>query len=115
MEIALDLVRSAFPDQVVTRMPHHNPGFDIRVGPEEAPARYVEVKSTRSPAPVFLMSERERRFSATHAHRYSLLVITGVDLEARTHQGAYWYAGEVEQERFALKPLQWSGHGPASE
>lgn len=112
MDIAMGEVRAAFPGERVMRMPHNNPGFDILVEDRSAPVRYIEVKSTRSPEPVFNMSEGERRFSAAHADRYTLLVIAGVELSARTHQTVHWYSGEVAAERFNLRPMQWRGRGP---
>jgi hypothetical protein len=110
--VALDELRRAFPKEAVTRMPHNNAGFDIRVGSAERPVRYVEVKSTRTQDPTFLISEYERLFSLKHAAVYMLLVVTGIDTAARTHGHTYRYDGRVEGQRFMLHPLQWQGKGP---
>ena len=112
MEAAMVEVRRAFPGEVVTRMPHNNPGYDIRVGSPNAPARYVEVKSTRGVEPAFLMSDWERRFSGTHSSVYSLLVVTGIDTDARTHRGLHWFEVEVDEDRFGLEAVLWKGRGP---
>jgi hypothetical protein len=115
MEVALAHVSSRFPGHVVTQMPHNNPGYDILVGLSAAPVRYVEVKSTRADAPVFNLSEGERRFSVAHAPLYSLLVITGIDIEARTYLETHWYDGALTDEEFQLRPLQWRGRGPSQK
>lgn len=115
MEIALGLVRDAFPGDVVEPMAQNNPGFDFRVGPAESPTRYVELKSTRSHVAKFIISEGERRFSEAHPDQYSLLVLTGIDLETRTYQEAWWCDGEVGVDSHGLRPLKWQGRVDGGE
>jgi hypothetical protein len=112
MEVALGVVRKAYPGQPVKAMPKNNPGFDILVGTATVPVRYVEVKSTRSLEPVFLMSEGERRFSVDNASCYELLVVTGIDVANRTHADVRRYPGAIERDRYSLRPLQWQGRAP---
>jgi hypothetical protein len=62
---------------------------------------------------VFNLSEGERRFSDAHAAAYSMIVIVGIDTGLETGQGAHWYDGAVDLDRFRLRPLQWRGLGPS--
>ena len=109
MTVAMEWARTRFPTHEPTRMPHNNPGFDIRVGPADDPHRYLEVKGTRSHAPIFFLSEGERRFSAKYASRYTLLVIAGVSLTTNTHERVYEVTGEINATTVELEPTQWRG------
>jgi hypothetical protein len=69
-----------------------------------------------SGSPAATSSRRwERRFSAAHADQYTLLVITGVDLVARTHRAHAWCDGEIDVERFGLRALRWQGQVDGSD
>lgn len=92
-----------------TVMPRNNPGFDLRVGQEEAAVRYVEVKGTQMAEPVFFMSDGERQFSVRHADLYTLVVVSGIDLTAGTHAAVSVRDGAVEGDDVELRPSQWRG------
>jgi len=89
-EIAVDLAfqhaASLYPDARVRRMPHNNPGYDLRVEFTNGPTRYIEVKGTTRVLPHFFMSEGERLFSQDHAAVYSLVVVYALDVVER-HAG----------------------------
>jgi hypothetical protein len=90
-------------------MPHNNPGFDIRVGPASFPTRYVEVKGTSALQPTFFMSDGERNFSLRHAPRYTLVVVSGIDVTALSHVQVTIRDGAVDGRAFDLHPTQWRG------
>jgi hypothetical protein len=90
-------------------MHHNNPGFDIAVGDVTAPRRFVEVKGTRSSSPRFFMSEGERRFSARFGDKYTLVVVTGIDLADDSYEDVYVHHGEVNDSIGELRPAQWFG------
>jgi hypothetical protein len=107
MELALAHVRSSYPGRRVERMPHNNPGYDIRIEGDGA-VEYVEVKGTMRPLPHFYMSEGERLFGGRHAEHYSLLVVYGIDLGARTGTIVV-RPGSLEGQDLSLRPVQWEG------
>ena len=109
MAAALDSVRERFPGLVVERMPHENPGFDIRVGPADAIAHYIEVKGTQSSEKVFFLSEGQRKFSVANASEYSLLVVSGINVKADTHTQLTWHDGEVTVSNADLETEKWRG------
>lgn len=84
VEHAMKFLGSLFPEAQITRMPHNNPGFDVLVTVAGRVLRYVEVKGTRSDAPVFFMTETERTFSRDNNSLYTLIVAWKIDLEAGT-------------------------------
>lgn len=90
-------------------MPHNNPGYDLRVGPADAPTRYVEVKGTQSAAPVFFMSDGEREFSIKNDDRYTLVVVSGIDVEAGTHASLTVRDGGLVGTDVDLQTSQWRG------
>lgn len=90
-------------------MPRNNPGFDLRVGPAGSPTRFVEVKGTQTSDPVFFMSDGERTFSQSHAGLYTLVVVSGIDLQARTHASVTERDGAVDGPDFDLQTAQWRG------
>lgn len=100
-----------FPGCRVKEMKRTNPGYDIEVA---CPDRtiYVEVKGTMARGPVFVLSERERSFSADHADHYEIHVVWGIDLEHRTHAGTETRAGEVRPDTHGLTPWKWQGRLP---
>lgn len=112
--IAAEVMSRRF-NESVTAMHHNNPGFDLLVGSLDAPVRFVEVKGTRSLEPVFLMSEGERSFSVRNAPLYTLVVVTGVDLQSDSHVDVVVHDGEVAGSMFSLRPTQWRGRvlGPS--
>jgi len=105
------LLRERYGNASVREMPRNNPGYDLRVLFDGKLSRYVEVKGTALAAPVFFLTEGERKFSAQEAHRYLLFVVYNVRRDAGTHDLAEW-AGEVTQANWNLKPSQWSGRLP---
>jgi hypothetical protein len=108
MELALEHVRSLYPQAQVRRMPHNNPGYDIRVEFDGSPTHYVEVKGTTRPLPHFFMSEGERLFSHENADRYSLLLVYGLDLDTREGE-LLLRDGPVEGHDLSLRPVTWEG------
>lgn len=109
MERALTEASARFPHAAVERMPHNNPGYDIRVVDRAGVvARYIEVKGTTRNRPHFFITEGERRFSALHAAKYSLWVFYGMDLETRTALLAE-RDGEVGPPNTDLSPVQHTG------
>lgn len=108
MELAVAHANARWPDAAVVRMPHNNPGFDLRIVHGGVPDEYVEVKGTRRPSPVFFLSEGERAFAERNADRYHFWVFFEIDLVARsgavtTHTGALVAPGVT------LVPKQWVG------
>jgi hypothetical protein len=108
MELALAEASMRFPTAQIKRMPHSNPGFDIRVVTDEGAVRYLEVKGTTRPSPRFFMSEGEWCFSVEHAPRYSLWVFYGIDLQARTGS-LRDVDGTVGSPHTTLEPIQYAG------
>lgn len=90
-------------------MPHNNPAFDLRVGPEASPIRFVEVKGTQSAAPVFFMSDGEREFSIHNSARYTLIVVSGVDVDAGTNASISTRDGALTGDDVEMRPSQWRG------
>lgn len=108
MDRAIEVVTQRFPGSTVERMPHNNPGFDVRVSDDGEVRRYVEVKGTTSPLPVFFLSENERQFAEDHAEQYSLLVLHSVDLEEETAV-AVWRDGALVGDDVVLTVSQHRG------
>jgi hypothetical protein len=90
-------------------MPRNNPGFDLRVGPATAPVRYVEVKGTQSAIPSFFMSDGEREFSIRNSSKYTLVVVSGINIEAETHASVSIRDGALEGSDVEMQPSQWRG------
>lgn len=105
---AVDAMAERFGQQPVV-MPRNNPGFDLRVGPEECPIRYVEVKGTQTAGPVFFMSEGERQFSIRNSALYTLVVVSGIDLATASHGSISVRDGAVAGKDVELRPTQWRG------
>jgi hypothetical protein len=114
MEIVLGRLEADHPEAIVSRMPHNNPGYDIRVKDEDG-IRFAEVKGTTRALPHFFMSEGERLFSHDHAAHYTLFVVYAVDTGERTGQ-VLTREGAVAGDDLALHPVQWEGAlAPAPE
>lgn len=92
-----------------TVMARNNPGFDILIGTPSSPDRFIEVKGTQAAEPIFFMSEGERQFSLRNAARYTLFVVSGINLGKRTHSHETTREGAVEGDGFELRPSQWRG------
>ncbi|WP_285599627.1 DUF3883 domain-containing protein [Kineosporia sp. NBRC 101731] len=110
VDVAKRELITQFPGQSILEMPHNNPGYDICVGNPLNPTRFVEVKGTQRVDPVFFLTEGERLFSDTHAERYHLIVVHGIDLLARTHRVSFRdgsLKGLAE-----LEVTQWRGRLP---
>lgn len=111
--IAVESMATRF-GELVHVMPHNNPGFDLRVGPEHEPVRYVEVKGTQASQPVFFMSDGEREFSIRHADKYTLVVVSGISLADRSHESVVVRDGAVVGDDLTMTPSQWRGRLAAS-
>jgi hypothetical protein len=108
VQVAVAAMIERFREPVVA-MPRNNPGFDLRVGNPRDPTRFIEVKASRSPDPLFFMSDGERRFSLSNASRYTLVVVSGIDLAERRHGGLLQHDGAVDGPSFELSAHQWRG------
>jgi hypothetical protein len=108
VKAAVAAMAERFESQIQV-MPHANPGFDLRVGPENAPIRFVEVKGTQSAEPVFFMSEGERLFSIRNSAKYSLVVVAGIDVDAGTYTTLMTRDGALAGDGVDLRPTQWRG------
>lgn len=106
--VVVNELEKQYAEPVVV-MPRNHPGFDIRVGPGASPVRYVEVKGTQSTDSVFFMSDGERRFSMANADKYTLFIVSGINLKAGTHSQVSKRNGPVDGEDFELRPHQWRG------
>lgn len=109
MDLAVAEAERRFPSETVERMPHNNPGFDLRITSAPEPPRCVEVKGTQRREPRFLMSDGEYRFSARHADRYSLWVFCSLDLTARTATLVEREGTVVDGPGLTLAPAVWFG------
>lgn len=109
MTAAFEWCRQEWPGTAIERMPHNNPGYDIRVGGAENVECYVEVKGTQSSEPRFWISEGERFFAETHASRYRLVVVTGISIDRQSHVDIRVHHGALEGTTVELKPAQWRG------
>lgn len=106
---AQDWLETRYPGTRMIVMPHNNPGYDIRLDPTEGSIRYVEVKGTRSAVPRFFVTEGERLFSVRFAGSYTLVVVYGINLAARTHAGIADHDGGLDLLNIPLTAHQWSG------
>jgi hypothetical protein len=105
--LALAIIQARFPGATVQPQDHANPGFDFLVTAKEALVRYVELKSTVTTPGSFYASEYQRVFSERHRGLFSLLVLTGLDLERRICSH-HWFDGAID-DHFQLAPIQWRG------
>lgn len=110
VDVVLRLLSTEHAGVEIDELPPNNPGYDIRVGPPANPARYVNVRATRSAEPVFWLTEGERQFSVVNSERFELFVIAGIDPNgtATTHR-VYRHAGAVQSQSVLLEPSQWRG------
>lgn len=106
----MELLRERYPggEWGIQEMPRNNPGFDVIVRFHGRILRYVEVKGTTLPAPVFFLTEGERKFSAQQSGRFSLFVVYNIRRDAGTQETIEW-EGEVTVEACDLTPAQWRG------
>jgi Domain of unknown function (DUF3883) len=105
--LALEHIRARYPDAEVTAQEHANPGFDFLVARANQVVRFVELKSTTGSPGGFFMSEYQRAFSAREASRFSLLVLSELDVVKGTCS-PQWFDGAVD-DHFELAPMQWRG------
>ncbi len=108
MECATKWLQGELGGADIDRMPHNNPGYDIRVRRADDSVLYVEVKGTVRPLPHFYMSEGERRFAEDQAEKYRLLVVYSIDREARIGT-VLLRAGALGGADVELQPTQWEG------
>ena len=105
----VEALEAVFGAGTVRRMPANNKGYDIEVDRGAMPTLYVEAKGTQRMAPVFLLSEAERQFSADHSDRYELAVVWGIDLDKGAHAALWRRTGEVTAGTHGLVVQRWSG------
>lgn len=108
MELAERNAATRWPESVITRMPHNNPGFDLTIREPTGREHFIEVKGTRKPLPLFLLSEGQRLFATAHADAYSLWVFSRIDLVSRS--GVLTdHVGPLTPPAVKLQPKQWAG------
>lgn len=112
MAVAEVEVARRYSGTTVRRMPHNNPGYDLRATAGGRIIRYVEVKGTAGGRGSFFVSEGERQFSERNEARFSLCVVRSIDLENRTHLIS-WHDGVIGIDEFNLRVRQWQGRVPA--
>jgi hypothetical protein len=112
MELALLHIAATDPHGKVQRMPHNNPGYDIRIDTVDG-TRYVEVKGTKRPIPHFYMSEGERLFAQANGDQYSLLIAFSIDTALRTGTIVV-REGAIDLDEVSLRPIQWEGFVPST-
>jgi hypothetical protein len=116
IDIALEEIQRRYPGVKAQMQPRNNPGYDIQLGFPDGHV-FVEVKGTERPSPVFFATEGELQFSRRTANRYRLIVVHGIDLEARTYNVAWHEGGIAADTGFQLRPVQWACEltsGPAN-
>lgn len=83
VSVAMSLLADEFGAAHVREMPVNNPGFDIEVSRPSGPL-HVEVKGTILPAPVFHLSEGQRKHAELLGDRFRLVVVYQIDVKQRT-------------------------------
>ena len=109
IDTVVEALEGRFGAARVRKMRTNNPGYDIEVDRSPNVSLSVEVKGTQRMAPVFLMSETERAYSADNAERYELHVVWGIDLGAGTSAGTEVRSGAVTGETHGLTVQRWQG------
>lgn len=107
-----EFLRRAIPGVEIREMATNNPGFDLET--TDAQCRFVEVKGTSKPVPVFFLSEGERRFGVEHPAAYLLAVVYGMDLARETYEGIEFARAPLEPGEL-LRPSRWAGRLPVTE
>jgi hypothetical protein len=97
---------SEYGSDAVREMPRNNKGFDICVVTADGEL-HVEVKGTRSPEPVFLMTQAELLHSQ-QAPSYRLIVVHAIDLAAGRRRTVSHH-GPIAPDVLGLRPMQWAG------
>lgn len=108
MKLALSEAARRWPAATVERMPHDNPGYDIKIRHAAGDTHYVEVKGTRSPEPCFFITAGEVAHSHVHRERYSIWIFHAMDL-ARETATLTTHDGAVTEMEFELQPTQYKG------
>lgn len=108
MALATTEAQKRYPGDIVVRMPHNNPGFDIEVRRNGEIIHYIEVKGTQSNEPRFFISTGEVAHSRRHSDKYSIWIFHSISLTIQTgvmvaHDGA------VTEADFELEPIQYFG------
>jgi hypothetical protein len=107
--VALKNLRARYPRHEVIEMPYANPGYDVKVlDADGVLERYVEVKNTAGEQPSFFMTENERAFAEAHSDQYELVVVTSVDVAARSGV-VHVHDGGLPSGRVVLAAQQWKG------
>ncbi len=107
MGLAMAEAKSRWPTASVRRMPHNNPGYDLRVE-RDGETWFIEVKGTTRTSPVFFLTEGERVYSVANSQHYSLWVFFAIDLSERSGQ-LRTLDGALTETNAGLNPRQWSG------
>lgn len=105
--VAMSLLADEFGASHVREMPVNNPGFDVEVTLPSG-MLHVEVKGTVLPAPVFHLSEGQRKHAELLGGRFRLVVVYQIDVKQRTHQ-VLSCSGPVSAEKATLQPASWTG------
>ncbi|PXW31277.1 UNVERIFIED_CONTAM: uncharacterized protein DUF3883 [Williamsia faeni] len=108
MALAMAEAEKRYPGDLVVRMPHNNPGFDIEVHRNGEIVQYIEVKGTKSGEPRFFISSGEIAHSRKYSNKYAIWIFHSIALTTRsgvlvTHEGA------VTEDDFELEPIQYFG------
>ncbi|QSE93908.1 DUF3883 domain-containing protein [Rhodococcus pseudokoreensis] len=114
MSLAVEEACRRFPNSLVERMPHNNPGFDIQIQNDAEPTLYIEVKGTRAPEPQFFVTAGEISFSRTHSSHYSIWIFHSINLDTRDGI-LVEHAGELGDDSFDLQPTQFFGKPRSSQ
>ncbi|MEV8195623.1 DUF3883 domain-containing protein [Rhodococcus pyridinivorans] len=108
MSLAIEHARRKYPGAHIERMPHNNPGFDIRVSQGNNTIRFIEVKGTRSPEPKFFISAGEVEFARTHSDKYSIWIFYSASA-AEMRAEVVEHDGALSDLVFDLHPVQYAG------
>jgi hypothetical protein len=105
---AVSAAKQWFPRAQIEVMKHNNAGFDLIATEKGKVVRYIEVKGTRVAAPVFHLTETERKFSVDNAALYTLAVVWEIDLARKTcnvkrHDGEIPVGSILRPERYIGK------------
>lgn len=107
VDVVLDILRLEFDPASIHEMPVNNPGYDIEVV-RSAGNLHVEVKGTILPAPVFHLSEGQRKHAEMLGTRWRLYVVYDIKVGLATHKVVDCTATHLETWG-NLKTEVWSG------
>ncbi|QZS52664.1 DUF3883 domain-containing protein [Rhodococcus opacus] len=108
MSLAIEKAHRKYPGARIERMPHNNPGFDIRISQDDITVRFIEVKGTRSSEPKFFISAGEVEFARTHSAEYSIWIFYSASVTERRADFVE-NDGDLSDLVFDLRPVQYAG------